>query len=208
MTKKRLSDLVREEVDRESKGTDEVPVSPATETPAPPTEEISPPPKSPARRSRLTKAQLEEELKEVTAALELAHQRENSLKNQVQALELELESQKDRIETLESQLEQGTQLEKALEEQKSLVEKLYAELKQAEAVESELAEQKQLVEKLYAELKQAQQKEKDSQADSTEGKLMWKKKLPMGIAPRPIAPISVPPQPSPKLSNEEIGWFD
>lgn len=196
MSKKGLSDLLREEVAKEKDSETEEANPVAAVEPASPWEEAEPPPPATAPASRLTKAQLEGRVAELTVTLEKAGEGEKALQNQINDLESELEAQKDLINSLEAKLEQASLLAGELAAQKTLVEKL----------EAELAEQKQLVGKLYAELQQVQQQEKLAEISVPE--LPPKKAFPAAIQPRPIGRSTIPSQPSPALSNEDIGWFD
>lgn len=204
MTRKRLSDLVREEV------------NPAPESESVPTNLAaaealaSETPIKPRPRSRATKTDLEGTVTELTAALEATNQRANELQNQVAFLESELAAQKKLAQSLQLELQQASQMQAALEEQKVLVGDLHAKLQQAQALESELEEQKQLVRKLYAELQQAQQNpvlENQPEPPQPQGSILQKTSS-YAISSRPIGYSIRARQPSPILSNEEIGWFD
>jgi predicted RNase H-like nuclease (RuvC/YqgF family) len=183
MRKKRsISDLLREEV----KGT------PANATPegdrASNRETVT------TSSSSKPRSHSENQVKELTNALESAIKRATSLENQVTSLESELEAQKNLVATLQNQLQQATEIKTKLEEKEQLVQKLYLELE----------EQKQLVEKLYAELQQAQEQQEVKNSD----RLVVQTVSTYGIDPRPIGPYLAANQPSLVLSNEEIGWFD
>ena len=181
MTRKRLSDLVREEVDRESTtGADSQPQVDASKETVSTTETTKLPSRKTTNLSRLTKAQLEVKINELTSALTTAQQQESSLQNQLESLESELHTQKGIVQTLQTQQKESKELETELEEQKQLVQKLYAQLQQVEL----------------------EQQEASSAVTSQE--LSLSKPPSYAIQRRPISRS----QPAPPLSNEEIGWFD
>jgi chromosome segregation ATPase len=196
MSRKRLSDLVREEVGREA-STVEVDTDLTSESG-----------ESTIPESRGETAQLEAKVADLIVDLEAARGRESAISSQVVALEAELEAQKDLVRTLSEKLEKTETLEVELAEQKALVNKLYSELQEAQTVAAELAEQKQLVEKLYTELEQLRQPVPESPAPEKSQKLARKPDISSAMEPRPVGGFTVPPQPSPRLSNEDIGWFD
>ena len=181
MTTKRLSDLVREEVDRESTPeADPQPEVDVSKEAASQTEGTKLPSLKTTNLSRLTKAQLEVRIKELAAALTNAQQQENSRQNQLETLESELNTQKEVVQTLQTQQQQSGQLETELEEQKQLVQKLYAQLQQVELEKQEVS------------------------SAVTSQELMLSSRSGYGMQRRPIGPS----QPVSSLSNEEIGWFD
>ncbi|MGH2413408.1 MAG: hypothetical protein ACRDEA_06900 [Microcystaceae cyanobacterium] len=198
MTKKRLSDLLREEAQK-------VPESEATATDSTEPEEANPSAKTPATSNRSRKT-----IKELTTELEAAREHANSLQEKVTELESELAKQKTLIKKLQTQSEQTEQLQATLEEQKILVSKLYAELQQVEAAKSQIEVQKQQIEKLSAELEKAQQEpllqEEPEPVESL--KLALKNNSSNKLALRLSGRFIASEQSSTRLSNEDIGWFD
>lgn len=200
MSRKRLSDLVREEVGREAER-EEAAAEVATEPTAQSGDSSTP-------AIQAETGELDARVAELTAALEAAHGREDSLNSQIMALEAELQAQKDLVKTLSEKLEKAGKLETALAEQKALVKKLYSELQEAQTIQTGLDEQKQLVQKLYAELEQFRQPLTEVSVPEKSQKLVHKMKIFSAIEPRPVGGFTVPAQPSPRLSSEDIGWFD
>lgn len=196
MSRKRLSDLVREEVGREAAAA-EVEIEATTEV------EVSSIPEN-----RQEKSELEAKIADLTAFLAASRERERALDSQVGALEAELQQQKAFVKKLSDKLEKTELLEVELTEQKALVKKLYAELQEAQSVQVELEEQKQLVHQLSAELQQLQPPIKEINAPERTQNLARKIEISSAMEPRPLGSFTVPPQPSPQLSNEDIGWFD
>ena len=146
----------------------------------------------------------------MTAALAASRGRESALESQVEALEAELQKGKGLIKNLSEKLEKTEALEVELAEQKVLVNKLYSELQEAQTVvlELELEEQKQLVQQLSAELEQLRQSVKETIVPEKPQKLARRMEISSAMDPRPIGSYAVPTQPSPRLSNQDIGWFD
>jgi predicted RNase H-like nuclease (RuvC/YqgF family) len=214
MTKKRLSDLLREELENPP---GKVTTSISSESDAEGAHLASSSAKTSKSSSRTrshqrktTQARSEDKVKELTADLESANRRANSLEEQVASLQSQLETQRNLIETLQSKLEQITQTETELEENKKLVEKLYSELQKAESVQLELEEQKQLVRELSAQLQQAQHEQDfEVASDSSHSTELQLATIPnYGLQRRPIGRFIASSQPPTILSNEDIGWFD
>ncbi|MCU0532763.1 MAG: hypothetical protein MUD14_02570 [Hydrococcus sp. Prado102] len=205
MKKRNLSDLLREEIQHtEDSSTPSVePQKQADEgqTASSKGKEV----KSSSTRSRrgAPTNQSEDKIKELTSALESAQQRAKSLESQVASLESELQTQKNLVETFESQLQQKTEIETELEEQKQLVHKLYSELGKIDTVLTELEEQKQLVERLSTELEETRSALPLSTEESP-AKSVSLSKIPSKQIARFIAVNQSPTI----LSNEDIGWFD
>jgi chromosome segregation ATPase len=204
MARKRLSDMVREEVQKEPESdTSLKSVTEVSEPSATETETSSAPKKTAHRRSTETPSsqQLEETIKELRSTLATVNQRASELQNQVTFLETELDKQKTLVKTFQEQLEQAQQLQEALAEQKNLVSKLYTDLQKAQSVQAELEEQKQLVKQMTAQLEQAQQ-------EASEAKELVLHSSSLPIPNRPIGRLVAANSSSNILSNEEIGWFD
>jgi chromosome segregation ATPase len=196
MSRKRLSDLVREEVVREAATAEvEIETTTAIEVPSIP-------------ENRQETPELEAEIADLTAALAASRERERALDSQVGDLEGELQQQKALVKNLSDKLEKTEALEAELTEQKALIKKLYSELQEAQSVRVELEEQKQFVQQLSAELEQLKPPIQQITAPEKLQKLARKIEISSAMEPRPLGSFSVPPQPSPQLSNEDIGWFD
>lgn len=153
MSKKRLSDLVREEVVREASAAEvDIDIDSTTTT------------SSIANIAEIREetAELKAKVTELTAALEATLRREERLKSQVAALEAELKEQKDIVKTLSGKLEKAGEIEAGIE---------------------------------VSALEKSQ-------------KLSHKMDVLSAIEPRPVGGFTIPAQPSPQLSNEDIGWFD
>ena len=196
MSRKRLSDLVREEVGKEA-ATAEVEIEATAAI------EVSSIPEV-----REQTSELEAKVADLTAALAGSRGRESTLANQVGALEAEVQQQKELVKNLSEKLEKTEALEADLIEQKALVKKLYTELQESQSVVVELEEQKQLVKQLSAELEQLQQSIRETTVPQKPQKLARRMEISSAMEPRPIGSFSVPTQPSPRLSNQDIGWFD
>lgn len=215
MTRKRLQDLVREEVQKASEN-ETAPVKSAANSeevkPSLPESEISEKSaKSPAKNtinSSSNQTELPDRVKELTASLETAEARSNQLQDRVTLLQLELQAKNDLIQKLETQLQQTNQLQEELATYQKSVNKLSIELEQAQAIEFEVAEQKKLIEKLYAELQKAQQQELEREKATQAQAIVPQKSPSYLMIPRPIGRSVGTVQSSSMLSNEEIGWFD
>jgi chromosome segregation ATPase len=212
MTRKRLQDLVREEVqkasenetqsDRDSTNLKEInQSSPEDKAPAKST-------KSPAINANSDRTESQNKIEDLTAALKSAEVRSIELQDRITSLEVELETQKNLVEKLQTELEQKNQVRQELETQQKLVAKLRTELKQVEEIQTEFAGQKQLIEKLYAELQKAQQQEAKTEKITSPQPITQNKSCYYSIIPRPIGRIVGNERSSSALSNEEIGWFD
>ncbi len=206
MTKKTISDLLREELNKEpkSQNTASEESLEAAKEESQGNQEIadSPTPseKTPTRTKRTVPNQLEQTVKELTSALETVTDRANQLQNQVTSLESELKTQKESVIVLQEQLEQAQQMQSALEEQQKIVEHLTKELIQSNVVQEELAQQKAQVQKLFNELQTLQQA---STVTSTIEKVTT-----TYLSPHLIGRFVAASLPPTDLSNEEIGWFD
>lgn len=207
MAKKRLSDLLREEVNTPAIPQGEVttppetaPVASETQPTSPKSLETTPPPKLAS----------EAESTELNKALQTANERIKTLQDQVNKLELELEQKTNLIQTLQEQLQPVDQLQKELETQKSLITKLNTELAEAEPLKSELKTQKQLVEKLYAELQtiEAEKTPSEPTPEAAPQSLVVVSQSPHYLRPQLPMRYVASTAPSTILSDEEIGWFD
>ena len=196
MSRKRLSDLVREEVGKEA-ATAEVEIEATAAIEISSISEI-----------REQTSELEARVADLTAALAGSRGRESTLASQVEALEAEVQQQKELVKKLSEKLEKTEALELDLIEQKALVNKLYSELQESQSIVVELEEKKQLVKQLSAELEQLQQSIRETNVPQKTQKLARRMEISSAMEPRPIGSFSVPTQPSPRLSNQDIGWFD
>ena len=124
MTKKSLSDLLREEAKSPSETITE-------------TTQIS---TVPTNRSRMTKAQLDELITQLNQALQEEKKKFDSLNNQVKTLETEIKDKRELSRRLQNELQAAENYQSQLNEQKQLVEKLYTQLQQKEELAVELAE--------------------------------------------------------------------
>jgi predicted RNase H-like nuclease (RuvC/YqgF family) len=196
MSKKDLSDLIREEAQK-------APTSTNPDNKPQKTDEPTSAKSTSTRRRRTTANQSNpsDEVKILKADLEASEQGAKALQEKINALEAELEAQKNLAQTLQSKLQQTTQVEAELEEQRKIVEKIYLELD----------EQKQLVTKLYAELqtiepeKKVEQPQPKSANSSTQ--LIPQSTSKTAIQYRPSRPIASNNSET-NLSDDVIGWFD
>ncbi len=115
MVRKRLEDLVRQEAQKSLKPEDEAVGAEATEqtieleaTVVPETDSEQSP--ASAKRTNLTKADLETTLKELKAALQAAESDNNSWQQKTDALQSELENAKTLVEKLQVELNEAKQL--------------------------------------------------------------------------------------------------
>src|ERR671933_1104083 len=121
MTKKRITDLLRQEAQKlpDAEGTPVIEVT-AEEVPeqdAEAEEELSTnmPNNSGARRTNLTKADLEATVTQLRSALEQAQQKESSLQQQIADVQSDLDEQKTFVQKLQKELEKANQLKGELE---------------------------------------------------------------------------------------------
>lgn len=196
MTKKRLSDILRENkpLTPDDPTADSIKNAPATAS----SDLLQP--------TQVEASGLEAEIAQLSKALAAKTDTAETLQNRVTSLESELEGYKKLVETLEGDLKQSRQLQKALDKQTTLVQKLKTELAEAQSVQTELAKQKQLVHKLQAELEEAK-KQQPLESSSNPKELSFKK-APVYLSKRPIGRFVARELPPTVLSNEEIGWFD
>jgi predicted RNase H-like nuclease (RuvC/YqgF family) len=194
MTKKRLADLLREEAQQspelETEAIQEAPgepLEPLTLSETEPTDETTADPSpinlsvAPRANKRLgppTKADLETTVAELREALQSAHGRENSLQQQLDTLQLELQEQKRLVQNLQAAVEQAEQIKVEYERAKEVILKL-TEANSKKSPEVNLARQE------------------DQGFKSQKSEL---KKIPYHSI-RQSAP-------STKLSNADVGWVD
>ena len=115
MVRKRLEDLVRQEAQKSLKPEDEAVGAEASEqtieleaTVVPETDSEQSP--ASAKRTNLTKADLETTVKELKAALQAAESDNNSWQQKTSALQSELENAKTLVEKLQVELDEAKQL--------------------------------------------------------------------------------------------------
>ncbi|MGD1904592.1 MAG: hypothetical protein ACFB0C_01205 [Leptolyngbyaceae cyanobacterium] len=120
MTKKNLSDLLREE----TQPAEAVPKASQTQA------KKTAPRRSPSRRGP-TKADLEQQVKALTANLDAAKTQEAKLLDQVKGLQADLETQQSRLFELKDTLEKT---EKSTQQKETQLSKLVAELEEAKQV--------------------------------------------------------------------------
>lgn len=132
----------------------------------------------PAKRTNITKAELETEATQLRAQLQAAYQQNSSLKQQIADLQLDLQ------------------------DQKTLVEKLQAELKRTEKLKTELEQAKQTI------LQLSESNTKPTQEVNTpskENKNLKPQKLVLDKLPQhSVQPTSA----SSALFDTDVGWFD
>ncbi|MGF1481354.1 MAG: hypothetical protein ACFB4I_18045 [Cyanophyceae cyanobacterium] len=219
MTKRNLSDLIREEA---HKAPQEKEMDSANEGAT-----AEEPPR--ARAKRTTKAQLEEMVAELTETLAAANQQADTLQKQVNALEKTLQEQKIWGQTLQQQLQEASSVQEKLNEQKLVNQNLQQELQQTRARNSELEKQEQLVHKLRAEVTELQQQRKknqeelqqmrtrDAELEHQQAQAALPQQTPSqepeppvklsrvvyGLRHRPLGRSN-----SQSLSDQDLGWFD
>ncbi|PSO77461.1 MAG: hypothetical protein BRC44_13370 [Cyanobacteria bacterium QS_4_48_99] len=191
MTKKRLGELLREEVKKPSD--QEGQPSPTDENTPPETESPS---KTGAnhrpKRKNPTKADLETTVTELQEELQAAHQRESSLQQQVADLQAHLQEQKTSAQKLQTELESANKLHPELEEAKELANKLQAELEEAKGVILQLSETNS----------RTSQKINSTKPENKDSRTHLKK-----IPHHSVKPRSSSSQVT-RVSNTDIGWVD
>ncbi|MEA5535828.1 hypothetical protein [Crocosphaera sp. XPORK-15E] len=206
MTKQRLSDLIRNEATQNPKLE-----TLASETVEETLETIDISTSSASSRSRMTKAQLDELVTELTTTLDAEKERVNTLQTQINALETDVKQKDELVSHLQEQLTQAEQHKTEVNEQKQLVEKLYAQLQQKDEITAQLAEKEQIIESLQAELNQA--KTTIQPAPKSQQIVASKKAAQESVLARQARELEAytsPPSASQQkeLTNQEIGWFD
>lgn len=191
MTKRRLGELLREEVKKPSD--QEGQPSPTDENTPPETESPS---KTGAnhrpKRKNPTKAELETTVTELKEELQAAHQRESSLQQQVADLQAHLQEQKTSAQKLQTELESANKLHPELEEAKELANKLQAELEEAKGVILQLSETNS----------RTSQKINSTKPENKDSRTHLKK-----IPHHSVKPRSSSSQVT-RVSNTDIGWVD
>jgi chromosome segregation ATPase len=214
MTRKRISDLLREEAQNnpaESSTGEAIASESAKIRLARPAETV------PEPQIEHTSASLEIKIQELTAALKTAEQKAIALEaelgdrqTQIATLTQALDKAEQAKKELDTQKKLVTKLSGELEEQKKLVVKLYSELSKENPLQAELEAQKALVTQLYAEIESLKTPTPAMQSASQKSIVATK------VPPRPVyrsivRPVgkTLPGQlQDTGLSNETIGWFD
>ncbi len=138
MTKKRLSDLISEEMTSQN----------SSEVTNSENKEVNPPKRSlSSSSSRMTKAQLQKQVEELTDALETAQKGNESLNDKITELEITVQEKEAQIQALEAQLTKlkGSEdtlksQEDQLKEQKTKIETLTSQLQGYQDLSAQLAE--------------------------------------------------------------------
>ena len=204
MSKKSLSDLVREEVGREA--VRETSESRLEKTVQKTQSEQS---AKPSARSRVTKVQLEAKVSELMASLAAIEANEFSLTEEIKSLKSQLQAEKKKVKTIQQQAQKNEQLEADLLAQKELINKLYSEIKKGNDTTEELEKQKKINQELESKLAESRKITVPSQPKPKSNKLMVRKPRPLAMPPnRPIGRLVKSNQSSSRLSNDDIGWFD
>ena len=206
MTKKRLADLIQEEAQKPGdsdeatqEATPEQTLEPdaslsdtelsdettADETTAelPPVNTSTP---SRAKRTNLTKAELETTLAELRDALQAAHQKENFLQQQIAGLKSDFQEQNKLVQKLQAEVEQADRVK--------------AELEQAKKVILQLAEANS---KVIQDVNTSKQQEVNTSKQADESFRFQKS----GLKKIPYSSIQ-PNLPSSKIPDKDIGWVD
>lgn len=194
MTKKSLSDLLREEA------FSDVPRN-TSETTQGKSTQVFPSSQTTIDSSlrRMTKAQLEVKIKELTKTLDKTNQ-------QISDLQTSLEQEKILVTTLQLDTQKVNQYQTELEEQKQLIEKLYMQLQKREEMAVKLAEQQQVIDELKA---QVAQKSIPSQSSlKSQAAMVLKTKESHRSLLRSLRRHVAPSSSNEKLTDENIGWFD
>ncbi|WP_009543799.1 hypothetical protein [Crocosphaera subtropica] len=188
MTKKELSDLIREEAKNNSESTSETLQTPTV----------------PSNRTRMTKAQLDELITQLNQALQQEKKQVDTLQHQVKTLETEINDERELSSRLQNELKEAEDYQSQLNEQKQLVEKLYTQLQQKEELAVELAEKNELIATLQAKLQETPQ----PLATTESSQELLVKETALTRQARELEPFAAPASASKPLTNEDIGWFD
>ncbi len=189
MTKKELSDLIREEAKNNSQTASQTGQTPTV----------------PSNRTRMTKAQLDELVTELNQALQQEKKQVDSLQNKVKTLETEIKDERDLSSRLQNELKDAEDYQSQINEQKQLVEKLYTQLQQKEELAVELAEKNELIASLQAKL---QEEPKPLVPTASPREELQVKETALTRQARELEPFAAPASASKPLTNEDIGWFD
>ncbi|MDJ0509176.1 MAG: hypothetical protein QNJ64_07985 [Crocosphaera sp.] len=190
MTKKSLSDLLREETNTTSETIEKTPENPTV----------------PNNRSRMTKAQLDELITKLNQALDTEKKQVNHLKIQVKTLEDEIKNEKTLTSRLQTELKEGADYQSQLSEQKELVEKLYTQLQQKEELVIELAEKNELITSLQTQLQETSNSLATTSSSESEELVVQETALTRQA--KELEPFSSPAISAKPLTNDDIGWFD
>ncbi|WP_009632961.1 hypothetical protein [Synechocystis sp. PCC 7509] len=179
MVRKRIGDMLREEV-KEPVAREDAPVTAETSNQTEPengevSEQLQPV-NIPATKSK-SSTELETTIDELKKQLQAAHKTETSLQTQITELKSQLQEQKKLVKELQTQVSQGQQLKTELEEAKKTILKL-AEVSSKPTAKASPAKQETL-----------------ARATSTRAE-----KLPNYSDPSE--------RPNTTLGNKDIGWFD
>ncbi len=219
MSKKRLSDLLREEISPDSGKSAESPS--LSETIAPGTPSSSPQDISKSVTNKTPAADVPKvatksrSQPDQTAAAELAGVKAalQAEKNQVVQLTTQLAEQKQAVithsKTLETANQQIKNLEKRLKKEQSAVKRLTEQLTNLTTVQEALTAEKQLVSKLYAQIQHLEAESKKRRPPVSSSIAPAPKPASLTPLPRPLTARYVAPvQPSSSLTDDDIGWFD
>ena len=208
MTKKNLSDLLKEEAstpDNSSADSTQPASSPAASAEA---KETSTKSASTRSTSRLTKAELEKQITQLEADLKASQEREAVLTKQVKGLQGDLERQQGHVFELKDALEQAKSTAKV-------------DAEKLKTATEELAEAKQVILKMTKAAEKPVEKSTEKPAvKPAESKPVLSVKMQSGgdiyrgnrrlPPPKPIPEYAIEhgEQKNHMLSNDEIGWVD
>jgi len=202
MTRKRISDLLREEVKPQQA---ELSVSPQGELPIPTeAEAVAPDLLTTSSDLSNTSAIAEESaLPQMEARIDRLNQELSQEKAQVSQLQEQLTEQKALVKTLTTDLSQAKKHQQALEVAQQKIQDLNKQIKLLEPLKQDLESQQTLINKLYAEIQTLQTTLEKAQATLPDP-------IPVNNAFALVLPTRyvAPGQPDTHLSNEDIGWFD
>lgn len=188
MTKKSLSDLLREETNTTSETVEKTPENPTV----------------PHNRSRMTKAQLDELITQLNQALDAEKKQVDALKSQVKTLEDEIKNERTLTSRLQTELKEAEDYQSQLSEQKELVEKLYTQLQQKEELATELAEKNELIASLQSQLQETPK----SLATIPSSEELVVQETALTRQAKELEPFASPAISAKPLTNDDIGWFD
>jgi len=199
MTRKRISDLLREEVGNTDSTVQAAPI-----------EVVS------IETTPIDAAPIEVEVKALKAALDAAQ------KDAI-AQAAELAKSQDQIASLKSELSKTKGYQKEIDSQKELISKLYGELQKENPLQSEVNNQKALIESLYLEIEQLKQAPVAQTAIAkasppptaaiakvrpTAQQTALSKLPAYHPIPRPIGKTLPGQSKKAAIDNDVIGWFD
>jgi DNA repair exonuclease SbcCD ATPase subunit len=202
MTRKRISDLLREEVKPQK---EELSVPSPGELPTPAeTGPLAPALPTPSPELPSTSAIAEESnLPQIEASIDRLNQELSQEKAQVSQLQEQLTEQKALVKTLTTDLSQANKHQQSLEVAQQKIQDLNQQIKLLEPLKQDLESQQILINKLYAEIQTLQTTLEKAQATPPDP-------IPANNAFALVLPTRyvAPGQPDTHLSNEDIGWFD